>query len=239
MEENMKNVLLTIICLTLLSQGKESNFSILNMTKVPSYEKYVFAAVSTKYEDMPVVIEYTRPNDSTWNTNASMKIGNKRVQERYVIKTDNLLITEYWRDLYNLRGVTKNHAVIDVNTHTDDPEEFIVSNIPGLMYILRTFPFTNSDVTKLLVRAPGQEKGHLNLRVKNRGVETIQTEALGDVETYHIEVSVVLPIVGGFLPKLNYYFRTDEQRTLVRMKGLMPGTGNKIDVVLQSYEMRE
>lgn len=230
----MKKTILTAL-LPLLLFANSSNFSIDNMASVPVYESYIFEAVSTKYDEMPVKIEYFRPNDSVWKTEASMVIGDKKIKERYNIRTDNLLITEYWRDMYNPRGVTRNHAVIDVDTHTDDPEEFIISSIPGLMYILRTYPFKNEDVDKLMVRAPGQEKGHLNLRVKNKGLEMIETPAFGTIETYHIEVSLVMPVVGAFLPKLHYYFRNDEQKTLVRMKGLMPGTGNNIDVTLRSY----
>lgn len=234
----MRQILLLLIVTASLFGAAKKNFSIDNLKTIPSYERYEFQATSTKYDDMPVIMEYERPNDSIWETRGSMVIEDKKIKERYLIRTKNLLITEYWRDLYNPRGSTKNHSIIDVDTETDDPEEFIISNIPGLLYILRTFPF-DEEIDKLIVRAPSQKKGHLNLRVKNKGLKTMNIPAFGEVEIYHIEVSLMVPVVGGFIPKLNYYFRNDAQKTLVAMKGLMPGSGNKIDIQLKSYKMIE
>ena len=45
----------------------------------------------------------------------------------------------------------------------------------------------------------------------------------------------MIPVLGAVLPKLNYYFRDDPQRTLIAMKGVMPATGGKLDVELKSY----
>lgn len=233
----MKTVISLLIIAVALLSAEKKNFSIKNLQNIPHHERYEFAGTSTKYNSVPVIIEYSRPNDSIWETKGTMVIEDKKIDERYIIKTDNLLITEYWRDMYNPRGVTKNHATIDVDTETDDPEEFIISNIPGLLYLLRTYPF-DEDIDKLMVRAPSQKKGHLNLKVKNKGLKTMNVPAFGETEIYHIEVSLVMPVVGTFLPKLNYYFRNDEQKTLVAMKGLMPGTGNKIDIQLKSYSSR-
>lgn len=232
----MKTLLL-LLTMTLFSFGAaRNNLSAANLKTIPSYERYEFKGSSTKHDNLPVVIEYFK-KDSLWETKGSMGIGNKKIDERYKINIRNLLITEYWRDLSYPRGVTKTHATIQADTQTDDPQEFIVSNISGLMYILRTYPF-DRPVDKIMVRSPSQEKGHMNFMIKNRGMKKMNIPAFGECDVYNIEVSLVIPVVSGVLPKLNYYFRNDPQKTLVAMKGLMPGSGSKIDIVLKKYSSK-
>lgn len=230
----VRAIILILIAVTVQAQP---NLSYDNIRTVPVWERYEFQGSSTKHDRLPVVIEYSRFGDSLWETKGTMTIGKNRIDERYRIRTDNLLITEYWRDLSYPRGVTKNHSRIVADTRTEDPAEFIVGTIPGLLYILRTYPFDKS-VDKIMVRAPSQEKGHLNFQIKNRGLRRMNIPAFGEIEVYHLEVSLVIPVVSGVLPKLNYYFRNDAAKTLVAMKGLMPGTGSKIDIVLKKYSSR-
>lgn len=230
----MKQLFILIALTTVALGSGKKNFSFSNLDSVPAFERYTFQASSTKYDEIPVTIEYEQLPDSVWETRGSMVISDKKITERYLIDQRNLLITEYWRDVTFPRGTTKNHSQIDVDTETDDPEEFIISSIPALLYLLRTFPF-DEEIDKIMVRAPSQQKGHLNLRIKNRGIRQKSIPAFGEIEVYHVEVSIVMPVVGAFLPKLDYYYRNDARKTLVGMKGLMPGTGNKIDIELKSY----
>lgn len=222
--------------------GWGQTFSITNLSSIPAYERYVFDGRGSKVSHLPVVMEYRVRNagreDAHWSVSASMKLRETLIEEEYEIRHANLLSNRFRRRQTFERGTSESMHMLDVDTRSDDPEEFIVGAIPALMYILRTFPF-DSPKGELRVRSPQQEKGHLNLRVRNRGKTVFNTEHFGDVAAWHLEVSLMVPVVGGLLPRLNYYFRDDAQKTLIGMKGVLPATGQRLDVELHSYTTAE
>lgn len=222
------------LLLSLPSFGQ--TFSIKNLKEVPKEELYVLSATSTRYGILPVVIRYNN-DGTTWSVTGRMKIKDKQIDEEYKIKLSNLLITDSKRVIKYKRGTVTNISILDVNIATTDPNEYLVSTIPALMYVLRTFPFEENSKS-VNVRAPSQEKGRLNLRVKNKGLKNMKTKNWGELEVWHLEVSVKVPVIGGFLPELDIYFKNDPQKSLVRIKGMMPGTGNKVDIELTKYEKK-
>ncbi|MBD3418592.1 MAG: hypothetical protein GF398_00595 [Chitinivibrionales bacterium] len=236
-------LIIAIFCSAIISRTHATNatFHTANLDYIPAYEKYIFEGRGSTVKEMPVVIEYetaqTGNGKSKWLISGKMKFRETLIEEHYQINHRNLKITSFTRKQSFDRGEVNSTSTYEVDVSTNDPEEFIVGTIQGLMYILRTFPF-ESENKKVLVRAPQQQKGHLNLRIHNKGKKTISTRYFGAVEVHHLEVSLVFPLIGGILPKLNYYFRDDPQKTLVAMEGLLPATGKRLDVELTEYEMR-
>jgi hypothetical protein len=229
-----------ILCTPTIAE--KPNFNIANLGYIPGYERYEFVGKGTSIDTLPVVIEYhahrKRRPKARWDVSGSIKLKNTLVEEKYKILFKNLLITHCKRVQSFKRGTLKAVTDLDVNVETHDPDEFIIGTIPGLMYVLRTYPF-ESDVKEIRVRAPQQTKGHLNLKVRNKGKKKLDTKSFGTIEAYHLEVSLMVPVLGAVLPKLNYYFRDDRQKTLVQMKGFMPATGKKLNVELNDYTIKK
>ncbi|MBD3320357.1 MAG: hypothetical protein GF350_04595 [Chitinivibrionales bacterium] len=216
----------------------QPTFTIKNLSKIPSYERYELVGKGTTVNKIPVVIEYRAKKrgtpDARWEISGSMELPNTRIEEEYVILHTDLQIERYRRRQSFERGAVATKAELDVDVSSDDPDEFIIGTIPGLMYVLRTYPF-HSDKKHFRVRTAQQTRDVLNFKVANKGKKKLDTKYFGTIEAFHLEVSLMVPVVGAIIPKLNYYFLDDPQKTLIAVEGIMPATGKRLDVELKSY----
>ena len=230
------------LALCTLTIAEKPNFGSANLGLIPDYERYEFEGKGSTIDTMPVIIEYHAYRKGTpaarWEVSGSIKLKKTLVEEKYEILFDNLCITHCKRVQSFDRGTLTTITHLDVDVETEGSDEFIIGTIPGLMYILRAYPF-DSDIKEIKVRAPQQSKGHLNLKVQNKGKKRLDTKYFGTIRAYHLEVSLMVPLLGAVLPKLNYYFRDDRQKTLVAMKGFMPATGKKLNVELKKYQIKK
>ena len=243
----IKILLLTVIitaCFQLNAEDskKIQGFSIENLKKLPSYEKYEFRARGTSIKEAPVILKYEVKKNGQgidiWSIKGSMPLNETFIKEQYHVRLSDLNVIEYSRIQKFKRGQHTMTGKLDVDTYTGKPDEFIITTIQPIMYILRTFPF-KSVIKERFVRLPQQKKGKMNLRVKNKGLKKIETEKYGTVKAYNIEVSLIVPIVGAFLPNIDYYFLDDDVHTLVAMKGVFSMTGRNMEVHLVDYKSKE
>ena len=244
--KRLKILLLTVAIGVLFLLNAEDNrknqgFSIGNLKKLPSYEKYEFRAKGTSIKETPVILKYEVKRNGEdvdiWLINGSMPLNETFIKEQYMVRLNDLNVTEYSRTQKYKRGQHSMSGKLDVDTYTGKPDEFIITTLPPIMYLLRTFPF-KSDIKEIFVRLPQQKKGKMNLRIKNRGLKKIETEKFGKIAVYNIEVSLVVPFVDAFLPNIDYYFLDDDVHTLVAMKGAFSMTGKSMEVHLVNYESK-
>lgn len=221
--------------------GARTGFNVQNLNKIPSYERYVFSAEGTTFKEAPVVIEYTVKDNgkknALWVIKGEMPINKTFIEEQYTVRLEDLNVLAYSRTQKFDRGTHKTSGKLAVNTHTGQPDEFIVSTLQAIMYLLRTYPL-DSNLKEIYVRAPQQTKGKMNLKIKNKGLKKVKTVRYGEINAYNLEVSLVVPVVGAFLPNIDYYFLDDDVHTLVAMKGSFSMTGKNMEVQLVSYTSR-
>ena len=236
-------VISTILFLTVqqLVLGKTPNFSSKNLTIIPSYERYEFEGINSKGTEIPVVFEYKAVDingkNPKWIIKGKLKLNKTLLNETYTVDLKNLYIAALKRSQKFDRGENKTTIEYDVDVSTKHKDEFIISTVQGLMYLLRTFPF-ESEVKEITVRAPQQEKGKLNFKVKNKGLKPFESKKFGTIDVYHLELSLKVPAIGGLIPKLNFYIRNDARKTLIALKGKMLMTNTELDVELVEYESK-
>ncbi len=220
-----------------LSHGA-NNFSMENIKNVPKYEKYVFRATGTTLEATEVTIEYHLLNEGTdslsWKVKGKMPINGIEIEEEYVIRHRDLKVLSSVRRQKFDRGVSEMISSWDVDTKINEDDVFLISTFQGIMYILRTFPF-ESNTKEIKVRMAQQTNDKIALKIKNKGLKAINTPKYGGVNAYETQVSLSIPLIGGFLPNINYFFRNDKNHTLVAMKGAFGMTGKKMDVKLVDH----
>lgn len=221
--------------------GKNQGFSVKNLNKLPSYERYEFSASGSSIKEAPVILEYSVEKNGKesdiWTINGSMPLNETFIKEQYKVRLSDLNVTDYSRTQKFKRGKHTMSGKLEVNIYTGKPDEFIITTLQPIMYLLRTFPL-QSDLKEIYVRLPQQKRGKMNLKVKNKGLKQIETEKYGTVKAYNIEVSLVVPVVGSFLPNIDYYFLDDDVHTLVAMKGVFSMTGKNMEVQLVDYKSR-
>jgi hypothetical protein len=164
-----------------------------------------------------------------------MPINKTRIEEDYEIRLKDLNVLESKRKQYFDRGTSESLYRYKINNRSTKKNEFVISTLQGLMYILRTFPIDNTH-REIIVRIAQQSNKKIGIKIKNRGLTKLNIPQRGEIPAYNIDVSLAVPIVGAFLPKVNYYFLDDEVHTLVAMKGAFSMTGKKLDVLLVNYE---
>ena len=239
------NVFTRLITYLLLCSGisvASTNFSIKNLSDIPSYERYEFNASGTTLENTKVIIEYTLVNRGTdsasWIIKGSMPINGLFIEEEYTVRLRDLNVVSSKRKQSFKKGYSETNSEYSVDIKTNDPGEFIISTFQGLMYLLRTFPI-NSSVKAIDVYMAQQATEKIGIHVRNKGEKSITTPLYGTVSATELHVAVAIPLVGGFLPNVNYYFRNDPARTLVGMKGAFSMTGKKMDVLLVKHIIKK
>jgi hypothetical protein len=234
-------LIVSIFLLPIIVFG-QNNFTIKNLKKIPEYERYEFKAVGTELKESPVTIEYELINKDTdsasWRIRGSMPINKTMIEEEYTVRLSNLNVIEAKRKQSFSRGVANTHSTYAISNTTDQSNEFVISTIQGLMYILRTFPISNKK-NEIIVRMAQQSNKRMGIKIKNKGLEKLNVPKFGDIQAYSISVSLAVPVIGGFLPNVTYYFLDDDVHTLAAMKGAFSMTGKKLDVKLVNYESRQ
>ena len=219
----------------------ESNFSVKNIRKILEFERYEFKAVGTELKESPVTIEYELININTdsasWKIRGKMPINKTMIEEEYIVRLRDLNVIEAKRKQSFSRGVAITYNEYQISNATDQSNEFVISTIQGLMYILRTFPINNKK-NEIIVRMAQQSNKKLGIKIKNKGLVKLNIPKFGDIQAYSISVSLAVPVVGAFLPNVTYFFLDDDVHTLVAMKGAFSMTGKKLDVKLVNYESR-
>lgn len=241
----MKNIkaysVLTFLILISYSFA-DNNFSISNIKKIPKYEKYTFKATGTTLEATEVTIEYTLINENTdslaWIVKGQMPINGVEIEEEYTIRHKDLKILHSVRRQKFSRGTSEMISSWNVDTKTNEEDVFLISSFQGIMYILRVFPF-ESNTKEIKVRMAQQTSDKIALKIKNKGLKTVNTPKYGNVNAYETQVSLSIPLIGGFLPNITYYFKNDNMHTLVAMQGAFGMTGKKMDVKLVDHTIRE
>ncbi len=237
----MKTLIIILLFTLPYVHGKRPNFSIENIKVLPRYEKYEFQGVNTNGKQLPVVFEYTTVDvgskEARWLINGKMKLNKTQLDETYTVDLNKLHITNLDRLQKFDQGQNKTTVEYNVNTATMDETEFVISTVQGLMYLLRTYPF-ESKVKEITVRTPQQTKGKLNFKAKNKGKIKFNSKKFGSIDVYHLELSLIVPAVGALIPKLNFYIRNDSRKTLVALKGIMPGNSGKLNVELVNYQSK-
>lgn len=231
-------LMIMLFAMPIMSNGRERGFSVDNLNRIPSYERYEFRATGSSLQETPVIIEYQiknqNKNDTYWTIRGSMPLNEVFINEEYRVRLSDLNITEYSRTQNFKRGKHTISGSLAVDNYVEKPTEFIITTLQPIMYLLRTFPF-RSNIKEIFVRLPQQKKGKMNLKVKNKGLKEVETEKFGKIKAYNIEVSLVVPIVGAFLPNIDYYFLDDDVHTLIAMKGVFNMTGKNVEVQLVDY----
>lgn len=216
----------------------KTTFSISNIKSLPKYEKYVFKATGTTLEATTVTMEYSKINEGTdslsWLVKGKMPINGIDIEEEYVIRHRDLKILSSVRRQKFKRGTSKMVSTWNVDTKVNEEDIFLISTFQGIMYILRTFPF-ESNTKEIRVRMAQQTNDKIALKIKNKGLKSVITPKYGEVKAYDTQVSLSIPIVGGFLPNINYFFRNDKSHTLVAMKGAFGMAGKKMSVKLVDH----
>lgn len=235
-----KTIIAVVALLLIVSDANSDNFSFDNLKEVPSYERYEFSGINFTGKKMPIVFEYNLnlkdSSEPVWEIAGSMNLAKAEIDEKYKVRLDNLKIYALDRVQSFNGGKNISSFKYETTAPNNDDTEFIVSTIQGLIYLLRTFPF-ESDVEEISVRTPQQTKGKLNFNVKNKGVKTIETENYGEVLVHHLQLSLQVPFVGAIIPKLNFYFKDDNVKTLMALEGKMPiANEGEIDIQLMKYE---
>jgi hypothetical protein len=228
-----------ILLVIFLYSFSDPSFSIKNLKYIPVYERYEFKAEGTDLKESHVIIEYRLKYENTdsavWKIKGSMPINKTRIEEDYEIRLKDLNVLESKRKQYFDRGTSESLYRYKINNRSTKKNEFVISTLQGLMYILRTFPIDNTH-REIIVRIAQQSNKKIGIKIKNRGLTKLNIPQRGEIPAYNIDVSLAVPIVGAFLPKVNYYFLDDEVHTLVAMKGAFSMTGKKLDVLLVNYE---
>lgn len=229
-------IAIALAAITTIEAG--NNFSISNVKSLPKYEKYVFRATGTTLETAEVTIEYKLINEGTdslsWEVKGKMPINGIEIEEEYVIRHRDLKVLSSVRRQKFERGVSEMVSSWNVDTKINEDDVFLISTFQGIMYILRTFPF-ESNTNEIRVRMAQQTNDKIALKIKNKGLKPINTPKYGSVNAYETQVSLSIPLIGGFLPNINYFFRNDNNHTLVAMKGAFGMTGKKMDVKLVDH----
>lgn len=233
-------LLLTFFILPIIIYG-ENNFNIKNLKVIPEFERYEFKAIGTELKESSVTIEYELINKNTdsasWRIRGSMPINKTMIEEEYTVRLRDMNVIESKRKQSFNRGVANTYSTYAISNKTDQSDEFVISTIQGLMYILRTFPINNKK-TEIIVRMAQQSNKKMGIKIKNKGLVKLNIPKFGDIQAYSISVSLAVPVVGGFLPNVTYFFLDDDVHTLVAMKGAFSMTGKKLDVKLVNYQSR-
>lgn len=236
---NIKSILVTLL---LIALGTAKSFTVENLKSIPSYEKYTLKASIDDVEESSIEIEYQlmhRETDSAfWLVTGKMPLNGIEIEEEYKIGLKDLNVIESKRTQKYSRGTTVQNNIYSVNTKTNEEYVFLVSSFNSLMYILRTFPF-EQEIPEIRVRLAQQTKKNFAVKVKNKGLKTIDNPVSGEIVAYEADVSLAVPVVGAFLPNIKYYFKNDAAHTLVAMKGAFNTTGKKVQIHLVDYEVRE
>ena len=215
-----------------------ANFSIKNLKNLPTYELYEFKATGTTLEESTVKIEYRLVNRDTdsasWVVKGSMPINGLFIEEEYLIRLKNLEVISSKRKQNFKKGSSESVSSYEVDTRTTDSTDFIISTFQGLMYILRAFPM-ESHTKELSVYMAQQTTEKISIKVRNKGEKPIATPKYGTEQATEIMVSLAVPLVGGFLPNVSYFFRNDGSRSMLAMKGAFSMTGKKMDVLLVKH----
>jgi len=236
-----KIITMILVSMTALSinAGQGRNFSAGNLQSIPLYEKYIFKGETKEESNMPIVFEYqvdTSNSDTLrWQVNGSMQLSRNTIAESYTIQIPSIYIESFNRKQSFKRGynITTGEFHSDVTPESDN--EFLIGTVQSVWYILRTFPFSIPE-REIKIRAPQQKKNRMNFKVRNKGLISFETRYRGTVMAYHLELSLMVPVVGAFIPKLNFYFLNDDIKTLIAMKGHLPAGTGKMDVELVEYE---
>ncbi|MBD3347158.1 MAG: hypothetical protein GF401_19055 [Chitinivibrionales bacterium] len=238
---NIAQCLVSFLFIIVMAAAAQSSFKIENLDKLPSYERYEMVEKGSSSGNVPVVIEYRVKNrgksNACWKVNGTIQLPGMLIEEEYEIVHDQLKIREFKRKQTTRRGTVDAKTKIDMDVYTSDPDEFIITAIPGIMYILRTFPF-HSGKKMVRVRIPQQNKKISNFKVVNKGKKRLATKHYGTIEVYQLEVSIMMPVVGMIAPKLNFYFLNDPQKTLVAIEGTTLASGKDLNVELKSYTLK-
>lgn len=236
----MKKIYIWLITCILITNNTfgAANFSVRNIDKIPLYEKYVFKATGTTLEATTVTMEYRVINagtqDQAWKVKGKMPINGIEIEEEYIIRHSDLKILSSVRRQKFSRGSSEMKSTYSVDTKTDEEDLFLISTFQGIMYILRTFPF-KSDKKELKVRMAQQTNKKISLKIRNKGLKDISCPKYGKVKAFDTQVSLSIPLIGGFLPNINYFFKNDSSHTLVAMKGAFGMTGKKMNVKLVEH----
>lgn len=232
----MNSVLFILLIVVFFVQGRSpvQNFSVRNLREIPSYEYYRFRADDAQKDEKPVVIEY-RSENGQWHVSGSMPINRTHIEESYVFDLQTLNVLSYESRQVFDRGSRHTKVVQTVDTKTDEPNEFLIGPFQALMYVLRTFPFQGPQRV-IRVQAPQQESDRVGIQVRHRGETRFETPATGVVTGVQvIEVSVRVPLVGGFLPRVTYYFLPNERGQLIALEGAFSMDGKNRVLRLQEY----
>lgn len=224
-----------IILFALIINIFADNFSISNISALPTYEKYTFKATGTTLEETTVEMEYRLINGGTdsvsWEVKGSMPINGLIIEEEYLLRHRDLKILKSKRVQTFDRGTSEVLSTYDVDTKINESNTFLISTFTGLMYMLRTFPF-ESSTKELRVRMAQQSNKKIAIKVTNKGLVKVKDSMYGDVQAYETQVALSVPFIGAFLPKIRYFFRNDDGHTLIAMEGAFGLTGKKMNVKL-------
>lgn len=235
-----KTIIVLLITVSALFATSHKGFNIKNLKKLPIWERYEFRAKGTTLAESPVIIEYEVLNYGTenamWDIHGSMTLNGAQIVENYKVRLRDLNVISYTRTLNFERGSHTMKGELSLD-NKGEKDEFIVGTIQAMLYLLRTFPLDNKD-EKIYVRTAQQRRKKLNLKVRNKGIEKIETKTLGKVEAIEVELSLSVPVIGAFLPDVSCFFLPDDVHTLAAIKGSFSMSGKKLDVFLVDYKSR-
>lgn len=229
-----------IILIISMAFADKVNFSFENLKDVPVYERYEFSGINFAGKKMPIIFEYkleeNNDNEQYWTISGQMSLSKADIDEKYSVRLSDLKILTLDRIQSFNGGRNISSFKYETMAPDDDSTEFVVSTIQGLIYLLRTFPF-ESNIDEISIRTPLQSKGKLNFNVKNKGLKTINTRNYGSVQVHHLQLSLQVPVIGAVIPKLNFFFKDDEAKTLMALEGKMPiANEGEIDIELKNYK---
>lgn len=235
----IKSLLLTLVLCVLLSA---QTFTIQNLTFLPTYEKYTLKASVDDLKETSIEIEYrviNRGTDSAyWHVKGEMPLNGIEITEEYIISLKDLAVLRSKRTQSYKRGKTVQENNYSVDTKTGETGVFLVSSFNSLMYILRSFPF-EQNISEIRVRLAQQSRQNISVKVRNKGLKSVDNPVFGEVEAYEADVSISVPVIGAFLPNIKYYFKKDGAHTLVAMKGAFSASGRKVQIHLVKHDVEE
>lgn len=230
-----KSVFILILC---ACQAFSAGFSIKNLQEIPDYERLVFVGKNSEGKTFKAIIEYNTTNikgEKMWIIDGTMPLPNAHIEETYHVLHKNLLIDYYIRTQTFDRGkYTMTGVFEDMDVYTGKDDDFIITTLQGLMYILRTFPF-ESNIGDISIRTAQQSENRMNFKVRNKGNKKIITPRYGEIDVYELELRLDIPFIGAFIPKIYFYFKNDKSKTLVSMKGNFGMMNQSMEFDLTEY----
>lgn len=240
----MKKIIIIFVAALLpLFAGTLSRY---NLSYIPSYELYQFKNISedSKDEDLKVIVKYRVKEDSDgvefWHIKNQMLREDRNTVETFKIRLDDLCACEWASTQEFDRGtLTQESKIENADIQTSEDNTFIASTSQMINYILRTFPFSQ-EADEVRIIPARQNSDRFKLYAKYKGKEILDIPLYGKVSTLHVELRVDVPVIGMFIPKINYYFLDNAQKTLVSIEGNISFEKDKnMDLRLTKYERRD